>query len=575
MKAAYPFAQLPFAASAIIIGFVSFLYLAYQWALPKPLPGIPYNKAAVKTIFGDAAELSQIRKNGGRARAWFNQQTARHQAPLVQAFLAPLAKPILILSDFREANDILLRRNKEFDRAARNLDSLGGVIKYHHIGMRTSNPQFKANRELVKDLMTPLFLNTVSGPEIHRNALKFIDLWKLKARMANGRPFKAEDDVHAMTFDIIKVVAVGGGSSQSMTELYTESVLSSGSESQHPNGKDEVFNFPPSLPNEDLTAHQIQQDAVGASLTQPSPALFHKMNNCTPALRRAFASKNKMLEKQVSLAVKRLEAGEEVKSALDYMIKRELNSAEKASRNPVFDSPYMYDELYGYIGAGHDTSSTAFQWGLKHLANHQAVQRKLREALRAAYSDAAQECRQPSVVEITKSHVPYLEAVIEEILRLSGPIALVIREATVDTTVLGHPIPKGTQVFLSIEGPSFTAPGFSVDESSRSESSRSHKDARGTWDDASPEDFIPERWMIAEEGDSTFDSQAGPFLAFSQGVRGCFGRRLAYLELRILMALLIWNFELGQLPAALNTWDAVDSLTIKPAKCFVRLSEAR
>lgn len=157
----YPFARLPFAASAVVIGVLSVLYLAYQWALPKPLPGIPYNQDAVKTILGDAAKLQQIKKEGGRPRAWFSQQPVKHNSPLVQAFIAPLSKPVLILSDFRESQDILLRRGKEFDRGPRHLENFAGIVPWHHIAMATANPQFKANRELVKDLMTPQFLNTV------------------------------------------------------------------------------------------------------------------------------------------------------------------------------------------------------------------------------------------------------------------------------------------------------------------------------------------------------------------------------------------------------------------------------
>ncbi|KAK8105471.1 hypothetical protein PG999_008830 [Apiospora kogelbergensis] len=576
---AYPFARLPFAASAVIIGLLSALYLAYQWALPKPLPGIPYNQDALKTILGDAAELQQIKKAGGRPRAWINLQTARHNSPLVQAFLAPLSKPILILSDFRESQDILLRRGKEFDRGPRHLENFSGVIPWHHICMSTSNPQFKANRELVKDLMTPHFLNTVSGPEIYSNAQNFIELWKLKAQLAGGRPFKAEDDLHTMTFDIIKVVALGEGDNQSMTVLYTDLVRSTVSKSQDaPGALDEPFAFPENKPNVDLRAHIAQQEAVGAAATQPFPGLFHKINNRKSAMKEVYAAKFSMLDRQVSLGTKRMEAGAEVKSALDYMIQRELASAKKADRAPVFNSPSMYDELYGYIGAGHETSSTTLQWGLKHLAADQRVQNILRASLRAAYAEAVSEERQPTFAEIIKTQVPYLDAVVEEILRVSGPVRTLFRSATVDTTILGHHIPKGTQIFLPVTGPSFTAPAFPIEESLRSPSSQSHKKTmRGTWDESNAADFVPERWLQLGEhgGTHAFDSQAGPMLAFSLGIRGCFGRRLAYLQLRILMTLIVWNFEFGSLPEELNSFDAVDSLTTKPIKCFVRLAEAQ
>jgi cytochrome P450 len=46
-----------------------------------------------------------------------------------------------------------------------------------------------------------------------------------------------------------------------------------------------------------------------------------------------------------------------------------------------------------------------------------------------------------------------------------------------------------------------------------------------------------------EKGDE-FDPSAKPVLAFGLGLRGCFGKRLAYVEIRILITLIIWNFEL-------------------------------
>jgi hypothetical protein len=392
--------------------------------------------------------------------------------------------------------------------------------------------------------------------------------------MANGRPFRADEDISIMAFDVIKVVALGEGDSESMTELYHQTVQKFHSDSQHPDDKNAVFVFPENVPNEDLLAHHLQQEAIGQSVATVSPALFHMINNLKPSMRHAFALKKKMLEKQIGLGIKRLEEGKEVKSALDYIIRRETNAAKKAERMPRFDSPYMHDELYGYIGAGHETTSTSFQWAIKHLAIHRDAQAELRKALRAAYSEAAAEKRQPTVTEMTKIHVPYLEAVMEEALRLTGPVMAVLRQAQVDTVVLGHHVPKGTQVFMNLMGPSITEPGFAIDEHLRSESSRSHKDTRGTWSD-DPRAFIPERWLKLEGNSLAFDSQAGPFLTFSSGVRGCFGRRLAYLQLRFLMVLVFWNFELGSLPEELNTFDAIDSLTTKPIQCFVRISEAK
>ncbi|RYP75981.1 hypothetical protein DL771_002053 [Monosporascus sp. 5C6A] len=478
------FAQLPFPASAIVLGFLSLLYLAYHWALPRPLPGIPYNKDALKKILGDGAEIRKIRRARGSARNWFGQPTAKHMSRLVQV-LAPFTKLVLILSDSREAQDILLRRNKEFDRASRVNGALLGVIPWRRIGMRTADPQFRRNRELVERLMTPHFLNT------------------------------------------------------SMTARYMNMVRSATStDKKSETTKDVVYVFPKNEAGDDLRAHQTQQEAVGESTTRTSPKLFHMFHNLAAPMREAFALKTSMLNKHVSLAVRQLEAGESVNSALDYMIQRKVSAPKKAGRQPVFDTPSMRDELYG------------------------GAQKKLRVGLRAAYAEAFDPGRQPSVAEITKRSVPYLDAVME-ILRLSAPFRHLVREAMVDTILLGHRVPKGTQVFLSISGLGFTSPSLAVDDVVRSESSKSQcGTTTGAWDHANPQAFVPEPWL---------KKTAGPFLSFSTGVRGCFDRRLAYLELQILMTLLLWNFELRVLPRELNTWEQVDALTVKPAKCYVIL----
>lgn len=230
--------------------------------------------------------------------------------------------------------------------------------------------------------------------------------------------------------------------------------------------------------------------------------------------------------------------------------------------------------VYGYLGAGHDTTATTVQWGMKHLAQHPEIQKKARDSLRTVFKDAYAESRQPSVTEITKNQVPYLDAVIEEILRLSGPVGATARMATVDTVVMGHHIPKGTTVIMAHVGPGFTSPAISEHLGEESYEKPTTYTKRVNWDEVSPDKFLPERWLIEDEdGKVVYDPQAGPFLSFSLGMRGCFGIRLAYLTLRMLFTMLIWNFELESVPEELDSWKAVQILTRKPVQCYVRLAE--
>ena len=126
------------------------------------------------------------------------------------------------------------------------------------------------------------------------------------------------------------------------------------------------------------------------------------------------------------------------------------------------------------------------------------------------------------------------------------------RQALVDTEILGHKIPKGTIITCLVTGRSVMSPGFEIDEKVRSPTSQQTiKGGRDrAWD---PEDvtlFRPDRWMV--NGD--FDPTAGPQMAFGLGTRACYGKRLVYVEMRILLVLILWNFELLPCPASLSSY---------------------
>ena len=172
-----------------------------------------------------------------------------------------------------------------------------------------------------------------------------------------------------------------------------------------------------------------------------------------------------------------------------------------------------------------------------------------------------------------KSDIPYLDAVVEEILRLANTFPLLERQSTEDTTVLGYQIPKGTTVFMPAYGPSLTEAGFEIDDMSRSESSRNALRNKGQrkWPEGNMNDFYPERWLrMADDEKQMFDGTAGPFLAFGLGKRGCFGQKLAYLEMKLLLTLIVWHFELQPCPDNLSSYEDIQGLTRMPKYCYVR-----
>jgi hypothetical protein len=141
---------------AAVVTILAMPFTLFKWALPNPIPGIPYNVASTKKILGD---LQDMKKANG-IRFWMLDQFVKHNSPIVQVFVNPLRKPRVIVSDFVEAYDVLTHRN-DFDKSTLTSDSFSGVVPESLISMKTPDRRFKHNKELMRDLMTPSFLHEV------------------------------------------------------------------------------------------------------------------------------------------------------------------------------------------------------------------------------------------------------------------------------------------------------------------------------------------------------------------------------------------------------------------------------
>ena len=126
---------------------------------------------------------------------------------------------------------------------------------------------------------------------------------------------------------------------------------------------------------------------------------------------------------------------------------------------------------------------------------------------------------------------------------------------------------------ITNKGPSFTEPGLHIDEHLRSTSSQEAAKEYGTraWDEEEMDKFKPERWLVKDSSKLEFNSTAGPTLPFGLGLRGCFGRKLAYMELKLLTTLFVWTFELQRSPDSLSSYVSLEGITRKPSQCYARL----
>lgn len=141
--------------------FVVGLVVLFRAALPKPIPGIPYNHASAKSVLGDIPSMVKWKSETKELFSWLRSQLYEHNVPMVQVFVKPGCLPWVIVGDYRECMDVLSRRSHEWDRSHFTSDVVTPVLREHHFPF-PSGPKQKAHRALLSDLMTPAFLNEVN-----------------------------------------------------------------------------------------------------------------------------------------------------------------------------------------------------------------------------------------------------------------------------------------------------------------------------------------------------------------------------------------------------------------------------
>ena len=79
-----------------------------------------------------------------------------------------------------------------------------------------------------------------------------------------------------------------------------------------------------------------------------------------------------------------------------------------------------------------------------------------------------------------------------------------------------------------------------------------------------PDDFVPERWLPETRSDPSspyYSDRLDAVQPFSTGPRACLGKGLAYNEMRVILARLVWNFDIVIEPESLE-WDNQKTYTL-------------
>ncbi|KAK1706783.1 hypothetical protein CaCOL14_013284 [Colletotrichum acutatum] len=174
----------------------------------------------------------------------------------------------------------------------------------------------------------------------------------------------------------------------------------------------------------------------------------------------------------------------------------------------------MVSNAFLLMLGGSETSATALSAVTYFLTSHPAVLSKLTHEVFSTFQ-SEEEININSV-----QNLPYMLAVLDETLRLNPPLPhsspRVVHKG--GDTFCGFYVPEGTVVGNPQWAMYHSSQNFTL-----------------------PESFIPERWL----GDPRFvGDQREARKPFSFGPRNCIGMNLAYTEMRIILARIIWNFEM-------------------------------
>ncbi|KAF8461531.1 putative cytochrome P450, partial [Kalaharituber pfeilii] len=187
-----------------------------------------------------------------------------------------------------------------------------------------------------------------------------------------------------------------------------------------------------------------------------------------------------------------------------------MNYMVQCTNDPEFSQVDFAANAQVLIAAGAETTSTLLSGVTYYIMKTRNVYQRLKEEIRSSFQNYW------DINSLTTQQLPYLNTVIEEGLRIYPPVPIGLPRVSPGAVVDGHYIPAG--VTVSVHGYAVT------------HNPDNFKD---------PDTFIPERWLP----ECKFNDKKEASQPFLLGPRTCIGTNVAYLEIRVILAKLIYCYD--------------------------------
>jgi cytochrome P450 len=194
-----------------------------------------------------------------------------------------------------------------------------------------------------------------------------------------------------------------------------------------------------------------------------------------------------------------------------------------------FTDTEIRDQLTTLMFAGHDTSTSTVCFALHELARHPDVLERLTEESDRVLGGA------PPTIDQLERELPYLDMVVDEVLRLYPPAWIGPRRAVRDFEWGGYEVPKGAYVNYC--------------------SWASHRLPEVF---PEPEAFVPERFSRERKA----ALPRGAYVPFGGGKRVCIGKRFGLIEVKLVTTMFLQRLRADALPG--RTMTVKQSPTLSP-----------
>ncbi|XP_050335202.1 cytochrome P450 4d8-like [Bactrocera neohumeralis] len=200
--------------------------------------------------------------------------------------------------------------------------------------------------------------------------------------------------------------------------------------------------------------------------------------------------------------------------------KKRMALLDMLLQSTIDDQPLSDDdireEVDTFMFEGHDTISSGISFTLYLLARHPEAQQKVLQEVTAVLGND----RKQAINMTELNELKYVECVIKETQRLYPSVPLVGRQLMEDfkythSQIGDGIIPAGTQILISLYGMFRLGRYFER-----------------------PTDFVPERHL------NNGSASAFLFIPFSAGPRNCIGQKFAMLEMKLIIAKIVREYEL-------------------------------